>query len=441
MEQQWAVHPFVCDMKTALSVTRIHLIVLVLLAGSQALGQDLSQTDRAYLASRVYASLLGNFAHWQDAQGVDVEAAYRSYLEKALVSPDRTSFSRASMEFLAAFHNGHTMFMDRALNIQAGSVPFIARFLGGKWVITESRIAELKPGDVIEAIEDQTFEDFYQERRRFISASTEPWARYALFAEVPGFAPYAHLMPQQFVLRVEGGRQVKIDRRAASASPGLATQGRWLEPGKAAYIRIPSFMSPEFEKRALELLNEFREAELLIVDVRGNIGGSTPGQLTAALMDRPYRWWTESTPVLLPYFRYRASQGGWEYQPFDRPEFLWRSGARQPSKEAAFKGKLALLIDAGCHSACEDFTLPFKDNHRALVVGETTAGSTGQPYMLDLGHEMMLMVGAKRAMFPDGAQFEGVGIKPDVQITPTVDDLRQGRDPVLEAALKSTPRQ
>ncbi len=428
---QLKIRPF------TVSVLRRFLVVFVLLAGSQAFGEELSVTERAYLASRVYASL-AYFAHWQNAQGVDVEAVYRSYLEKALANPDRFAFSRSSMEFLAAFHNSHTMFMDRALNLEAGSLPFIARFVRGKWVITESRTGQLKPGDVIETIDGKPFEEFYQERRRFISASTEAWARRALFAEAPGFAPYAQLLPFEFVLGLEGGRQAKIDRRIPSSSAPIVTEGRWLEPGKTAYIRIPSFMNPEFEKRALELAREFQGATLLIVDVRGNVGGSTPGQLTAALMDRPYRWWTESTPVLLPYFRLRAEQGGWEYQPFDRPEFLWRSKENQPSKEGFFKGKLALLIDAACHSSCEDFTMPFKDNHRALLVGETTAGSTGQPYMLDLGNQMMLMVGAKREMFPDGSPFEGVGIKPDIEITATVEELRQGRDPVLEAALKNS---
>jgi C-terminal processing protease CtpA/Prc len=37
-------------------------------------------------------------------------------------------------------------------------------------------------------------------------------------------------------------------------------------------------------------------------------------------------------------------------------------------------------------------------------------------------------------MFPDGSPFEGVGIRPDLEVLPSVDDLRAGRDVVLEAA-------
>jgi hypothetical protein len=52
----------------------------------------------------------------------------------------------------------------------------------------------------------------------------------------------------------------------------------------------------------------------------------------------------------------------------------------------------------------------------------TTGGSTGQPYMLDLGDGMQAIVGAKREMFPDGGRFEGV-VRPER--SPAVDDLRE----------------
>ncbi len=39
---------------------------------------------------------------------------------------------------------------------------------------------------------------------------------------------------------------------------------------------------------------------------------------------------------------------------------------------------------------------------------------------------------AKRESFPDGSRFGGVG--PDVEVVPSLDDIRAGRDVVLEAA-------
>ncbi len=63
--------------------------------------------------------------------------------------------------------------------------------------------------------------------------------------------------------------------------------------------------------------------------------------------------------------------------------------------------------------------MPFKDNGRAILIGSTTAGSTGQPYNKSFGYGMGVAIGTKREYFPDGSQFEGVGIEPDIRVVPT----------------------
>jgi carboxyl-terminal processing protease len=93
-----------------------------------------------------------------------------------------------------------------------------------------------------------------------------------------------------------------------------------------------------------------------------------------------------------------------------------------------------ILTDARCFSACQDFVEPFKVNHRATIIGEHTAGSTGQPYNKDLGNGFSFRVSAKREYFPDGSEFEGIGVMPDIAIEPTPADLKAGRDPVLATA-------
>ena len=419
-------------------MARVVALVLACVQPGVALPQDaaapMTPSERAYRASRVYGAALSYFAHWADAPDLaTIESAHRAYLESALSSEDRAAFSRASMRFLATFRNGHTFFVDLPLARQGGTLPFSARAVGDRWVVTASRTEALRAGDVLETIDGRPFEEFFRELRPLLSASTEQWARRVLFMRLPAVAPYAQLFPERFTLGLADGRSVAVDRRSLPGVQLGATEGRWLEPGRLAYIRVPSFFEPRFEKQAVELVREYGKAPALIVDVRGNSGGGTPQELTKRLMNRPHRWWTESTPASLPYFQLRAAEGSWQYQPFGRPELLWRGSTSEPVADA-YQGRLALLVDAGCFSACEDFAMPFKDNGRAVVVGETTGGSTGQPYMLDLGDGMQAIVGAKREMFPDGGRFEGVGIQPDVEVSPTVDDLRGGRDAVLEAA-------
>ncbi|WP_411906796.1 S41 family peptidase [Rhizobium mayense] len=96
---------------------------------------------------------------------------------------------------------------------------------------------------------------------------------------------------------------------------------------------------------------------------------------------------------------------------------------------------MALLINGGTASACEDFALRFKDGNRGLVLGEPSFGSTGQPYFVRFPEfGMSFRVSTKREYFADGRQFEGVGVTPDVSIPLTRNELRQGTHIQLELA-------
>jgi carboxyl-terminal processing protease len=79
--------------------------------------------------------------------------------------------------------------------------------------------------------------------------------------------------------------------------------------------------------------------------------------------------------------------------------------------------------------------MPFKYSKRATLVGETTAGSFSLTRHVDYENGMILNIAAVHHLFPDGSQFEGVGITPDVAVDPTPEDLRAGRDPVVQKAL------
>jgi carboxyl-terminal processing protease len=216
-------------------------------------------------------------------------------------------------------------------------------------------------------------------------------------------------------------------------SNGLETTGRWIEEGTIAYIKAPSWNDPRFQVRAMEFLQQFKAARGLIVDVRGNTGGSSPITFVNALMDRPWRWWAEATTVRFGLFAYHAASGRSGFSPFAQPTMMWPSETGEG--DALYTGRLILLVDERSHSASEDFVMPFKDTGRATIVGTPTAGSTGQPYREDLGDRMTYAIGTKREYFPDGSRFEGVGITPDALVTPRPDDLRRGADVELERAL------
>ena len=72
-------------------------------------------------------------------------------------------------------------------------------------------------------------------------------------------------------------------------------------------------------------------------------------------------------------------------------------------------------------------------------MGEPTCGSTGQPLEFSL-YGATARVCTKWDRFPDGTEFVGVGIVPDVQAARTKNDVVSGRDAVLETAVELASR-
>ena len=397
---------------------------------------ELSLAERVLVASKIYASIPIYFAHWQNVPGLDLDDAYKAYLTKVIAATDRRDFDLASIEFVASLRNGHSGFEDNWLNEHYGQpLGFYARPIKSEWVVTESSIPVLKPGDVIQRINDEPMEKFYREKQRWLFASSDTARHQTLFLR-------SYLFPEAFTLTLDDGRVVSIDRSKMVAKDHAAPVKPELRNG-IEYIRIASFDDPKFEFGAIDYLYKHRDARTFIIDVRGNGGGNSPENLIRALMDRPFREWSEGTPLTIGLFlayqdlakRPDLPAGFRNYMDaistdFYQSQLLWAGSVKQP-QEPIFTGELFILVDSDCASACEDFIAPFKDNHRATIIGESTMGSSGQPYYYDFGNGMSFRISTKREYFPDGTAFEGIGVKPDIEVPLTLKDLKVGRDAAL----------
>ena len=406
--------------------------------------QTFSLQKRMFILSKTYSAISNYFVHWQDVPDLNLDDLYQKYLERAINTDSRYQFDLLMMEFINNLHNGHCWFRDKWLGREYGQpLDFNFRVLAGRWVVTGSTNPDIKAGDVLEKIDGQDFEAFYQAKKVYADQTNDRTSRVS-FAS-PRFV---FLLPKNFNLKLSSGKSVDVVRRAAAPNTPIVT-GEWLEPNRIAYLRIVHFNDPAANDKAVAYVSQFKDAKALIIDVRGYSGGNTPEKLVDVLMDRPYRWFTESTNLNVGLFQfygqlYERLRGQFPEQDiafmktmsdvFEHPSLVWPAKYQLP-KETVYKNRLILLTDNGCISAKEDFLLPFKDNKRGTLVGEQTAGSSGQPFMYNFDADLNLAVGTKRLYMPDGSGFEKVGIAPDVEVSPTIEDIKSGRDPVLEKAI------
>src|SRR5712692_5962105 len=269
--------------------------------------------DRIWIASKIYSSVQTYFGHWQAVPDLDLDAVFKSYLQQISETDDRMAFDLASKEFLARLRNGHSHFDDGWFYNNYGQpLGFFLRSLGGKWVVTETRIADLSIGDAVQTIDGKAIGEFVTEKQKYVAASSDSARRKSLF-----YSPF--LFPERFTLTLDSSKTVRIDRRSQKLMPMPARtlEGRMIQ-SDIGYFRIPSFGNPKNEGRAVEFVRENTRAKCLIFDVRGNGGGSSPERLIRALMDRPYRDWMQSSSLSIGLFgAYRQITNVFSMEQFD----------------------------------------------------------------------------------------------------------------------------
>jgi C-terminal processing protease CtpA/Prc len=86
-------------------------------------------------------------------------------------------------------------------------------------------------------------------------------------------------------------------------------------------------------------------------------------------------------------------------------------------------------------SAADGFLVAWKNSGRAKIVGKPNGGSTGQLLSITLPGGGTARVCTKKDTFPDGTEWVGKGIVPDILVHPALADVQAGRDTALERAL------
>lgn len=173
---------------------------------------------------------------------------------------------------------------------------------------------------------------------------------------------------------------------------------------------------------------EISKASAIILDLRINGGGDT-GIGFQILRD------LAATPFV------GARQRERKYGPTERARGTWMefidipADPNQPRPGGYTSRPVVVLASAATFSAAEDFLVAWKNSGRGKIIGEPSGGSTGQPLSFTLPGGGAARVCTKKDTFPDGAEWVGKGIDPDILVHAVLSDVQAGRDTVLDRAL------
>ena len=186
-------------------------------------------------------------------------------------------------------------------------------------------------------------------------------------------------------------------------------------PGGVEYIRFNTFLKPDMVVPKFgEAIHDCGRCPGVIVDLRGNPGGLGAMAMGMAgfLISQPDQklgtMYMRSLPV--------------NFVIFPRPE--------------VYPGRVAFLVDGLTASTSEILAGGLQDLKRARVFGERTAGAALPSRIERLPNGDGFQYAIANYISQSGRTLEGNGVNPDVEIPLDRKALSEGRDPVLEAALK-----
>jgi carboxyl-terminal processing protease len=402
---------------------------------------ELPETQRLAGFARFWSEVKFNFPFFEKVPEVNWDQVLVDYLPQVQQAKTDVEYYRVLRRCVALLKDNHTSVWGPTDEAPCRP-PVEIRPVEGKAVVArvcpadsikdagrnaELLAAALKPGEEITHIDGRPVprilaEDIYP----YIAASTPQGLDLDAY---PRLAKGEN--GTQTTLRI---RDLRGKERDVSLTRGYydfrKEKGPFLRELKdgVVLVRLDSFGSNWGVKQFEGAFDKVLGAKGLVLDVRDNGGGNSAfgDAILSMLIDRPIKGFRWKTRQYLPMFRATEKAELW---------FEGSPGTVEPSAGRHYQGPVVVLTGPATGSAAEDFVVVFQASGRGKVVGQRTNGSTGQIMTFDLPGGGGFRVCTKWCSYPDGREFVGIGVIPDVEVAPTRQDIADGRDAVLEMAL------
>ena len=391
--------------------------------------------ERRSIATQIWEDIKLRYSYFHD-KGMNWDEVGRVYIGAAEAAESDRQFFAAIAGMVRELRDGHSYVYEypQPLGGSHGSPAVELALIEGRPVVVgvaEGSDAEglgVAVGMEVLRVDGMDAGQLLWELEGGVTAST-PWSARAIAAR----ALLAGPLDQDVEVELgDGGGsvlRVRLARRSGTRRK-VDPIGAAVLDGNIGYIRLASFSfgvlglgsAKEFRKAFDAAMEVVRGCRALIIDVRGNGGGDD--RLAGACAGRLL---SEATDFPRFQFRVVTLGKGWFTPVFRRsvaPRGLWQ-----------FRGPMVLCIDEQVFSSAEHFVAGLHDSGRAVTVGQTTAGSSGNPVSREVAG-FKYQISRWREYRTTGELIEGRGVPADVEVAPTLAGVLAGRDEVLEKAVE-----
>ena len=427
----------------------------------------LSKAEKVYGLSKFWQEVNYNFVFLDKVDRTKWDEYYKRLITEVQETENDYEYYRLLQRFCASLKDGHTnvyfpeAIREQLFNTYFGEYRLFMTNINGKAVVTrvnESKKKEIPIGSEVVAVNGLTTKEYLEKNvHPYISSSTdyivEDWGVNRMFKAPVG---------TRFDIRLKlpNGQEKELSLTHSETTEKAVyppfedwelMEFKWVKKD-IAYVALNSFSDPKIDSLFIAKLPELYKAKKLIIDLRYNGGGSTGiGLEIMQYLTHDTILYGSKMQSRLHIPTYKA-WGKWAKEQdtagsdWDRKAFLsYRDQFYYNFDYEADTIRLdsqrlvvptVLLIGHNTASAAEDFLI-YADNQKHMTkMGEPSFGSTGQPMDFDLPGGGSARICTKKDTYPDGREFVGYGIQPDITVVKTLDDYLKNRDPVLEKAIE-----
>ncbi|HEU4767192.1 MAG TPA: S41 family peptidase, partial [Pyrinomonadaceae bacterium] len=407
---------------------------------------QVSQKEKPYLETQfptVEYRLLALFRFWnvvnyffpyKNLIGDSWETVLPRFIPKFEANKDATDYQLTVFELATEMHDSHAVVRNgnfAAAKLYGFHTPAFVTYLEGQSVVTKvlDDKAPVKAGDVVLTIDGAPVEKRREFLSRYVAASTPQ----SLMHRVHGLL-LAGPKDSVVKLRVRGPngkeRDVELVRSVAPNDPKyFAAMNRSgdvikLLPQGYGYVDLGRLEVGEVDR----MFESIKNTPAVIFDMRGYPTGSA-WEIAPRL--------TEKKNVVAALF----SRALLEPSSLTNPEYAdiprFSAAQRLPeAKGSVYKGKVVMLINEEAISRAEHAALFFEAATDVTFIGTPTQGANGDITLMILPGNLAVSFSGHDIRHADGRQLQRRGIQPDVRVAPTIRGMIEGRDEVLDAAVK-----
>ena len=241
-------------------------------------------------------------------------------------------------------------------------------------------------------------------------------------AKVWGFVKYYH----PAIIAGDINWDAELFRVMPLVVEAESPEGANMEGGRIGYIAPDALQEGDVER----LMEEFADTKGIIVDLRQYPSVPVLYLLSEYFIPEPRVFAAiDCSNPLRPgnFCRLPFEMSGAGYSKM--------MGLSDRDDYPLYEGKVVLLINEFSQSQSETTAMGLRQAPRAVVVGSPSIGADGDVAEMNLPGKLLVTFSTMGFYTPEGEPIQRVGVQPDVFCRPTAEDLRQGRDALMETAI------